>query len=105
MSAAPSPVRVLSATIPIFSGPLRTPKVRGPHGGAPTWSDHEAAPRGERGGAEPEDGEAAGQDGTLSENTLNSERPLSEGRGRHIKARPDRDVQRKEGTLSPPRVV
>ena len=29
------------------------------------------------------------------ENTFNSERPLSEGRGRQIKARPDRDVKRK----------
>ena len=81
---------------PDLLGAAPGPQGSGSSRGAPTWSDHEAAPRGERGGAEPGDGEAAGQDGTLSENTLNSERPLSEGRGRHIKARPDRDVKRKK---------
>ena len=46
-------------------------------------------------------GEAAGRDATREENTLISERPLSEGRGRHIRARPDRDVKRKKKGARP----
>ena len=67
--------------------------MRGPRLGRIT----ERLPGGERGRAERVDGEAAGQEGTKKEEALNSERPLSEGRGRQIKARPDRDAKRKEG--------
>ena len=66
--------------------------MRGPRLGRIT----ERLPGGERGRAEHVDGEAAGHESTTKEDTLNSERPLSEGRGRQIKARPDRDVKRKK---------